>query len=72
MFVKKLRIFGNLGFIAGQFCLLFVSKEVGLCIIIACSLMGLPYFLKHRDYDVVGLIAVGLVINIAGLFLPGK
>jgi hypothetical protein len=65
--VEKFRVYGNLGLIAGQFALLFYSRQVGLCIILACSFMNLPYFVKHKYYDIVLLIVVGIVINMAGL-----
>lgn len=66
--IEKLRIYGNLGLVAGQFALPFYSKHVGLCIIIVCSVINLPYFVRHKYYDIVLLIVVGMVINIAGLF----
>lgn len=66
--VEKFRIYGSLGVVAGQFALLFYSRHVGLCILLVCSLMSLPYFIKHRYYDIVLLIGVGMAINMAGLF----
>jgi hypothetical protein len=64
---RNLRILGNVGFIAGQFSLLFVSKDLGLCIMVVCGLLSLPYFLKHRYYDIVVLSLIGLAINLVGL-----
>jgi hypothetical protein len=66
--IEQMRIYGNLGLIAGQFALLFYSRQVGLCIILACSLINLPYFVRHKYYDIVLLIAVGMIINAVGLF----
>lgn len=65
---EKLRIYGNLGLVAGQFVLLFHSKKVGLCILLVCSIMSLPYFVNKKYYDIVLLILVGMGINLAGLF----
>ncbi len=65
---EKLRIYGNLGLVAGQFVLLFHSKKVGLCILLVCSTMSLPYFVNKKYYDIVLLILVGMGINLAGLF----
>lgn len=66
--VEKFRIYGSLGVVAGQIALLFYSRQVGLCILLSCSFMSLPYFIKHRYYDIVLLIAVGILVNMAGLF----
>lgn len=66
--VEKLRIYGNLGLIAGQFVLLFHSRSLGIWILLTCSSINLPYFVKNRYWDIVLLIAVGMGINIAGLF----
>lgn len=66
--MEKLRIYGNLGLIAGQFVLLFHSRPIGLYILLLCSCLNLPYFVKHKYYDIVLLIAVGMGINIAGLY----
>lgn len=65
--IQKLRIYGNFGIVVGQLALLFYSRQVGLCILIACSFLSLPYFIRHRYYDIVLLIVVGLIINSAGL-----
>lgn len=65
--VERFRIYGSLGVVAGQLALLFYSRHVGLCILLVCSVMSLPYFIKHRYYDIVLLIGVGMVINLAGL-----
>lgn len=65
---EKLRIYGNLGLIGGQFVLLFHSRPAGLWILLFCSCINLPYFIKHKYYDIVLLIVVGMGINIAGLF----
>lgn len=65
---EKLRIYGNIGLITGQLVLLFHSRPVGLWILLACSTMNLPYFVKHKYYDIVLLIVVGMAINLAGIF----
>jgi hypothetical protein len=64
----KLRIASNIGLILGQIVLLFVSRDIGLAVIIASSLMSVPYFLKERMIDVLVLIGFMLVINVFGLF----
>lgn len=66
---EKLRIWGSLGAITGQFVLLFHSRIVGLCILLACSTMSMPYFLRKRYYDIVLVMALGMGINFAGIFL---
>ena len=67
--IEQLRIYGNLGLIAGQFVLLFHSRQMGLAIMIVCGMINLPYFVRHKYYDIVLLIATGMVINLAGLFI---
>ena len=64
----KLRIASNIGLILGQILLLFVSRDIGLSVIILSSLMSVPFFLKERMADVLALIFVMQVINIVGLF----
>jgi len=64
----KLRIASNIGLILGQILLLFVSRDIGLSVIILSSLMSVPFFLKERMVDVLALIFVMQVINIVGLF----
>jgi hypothetical protein len=63
-----LRILSNIGLILGQCLLLFVSREVGLFVIICSSLLSVPFFLKEKMWDVLLLIAFMQVINIVGLF----
>jgi hypothetical protein len=63
----KLRIASNFGLIIGQITLLFVSREVGLAVIICSSLLSVPFFLKERMWDVLMLIAFMQLINFAGL-----
>lgn len=65
--IEKLRIYGNLGVIAGQFVLIFQDKNSGLVILLLCSAMNIPYSLRKKYYDVVLLVAVGMAINLAGL-----
>jgi hypothetical protein len=66
---RNMRILGNIGLVFGQIFLLFVSRKIGLSIMVVCGLMGLPYFLSRRYYDVVAIIAVSLLINLVGLFV---
>lgn len=65
----KLRIASNIGLILGQIVLLFISREVGLAVIICSSLLSVPFFLKERMWDVLLLIAFMQVINFAGLLI---
>jgi hypothetical protein len=64
----KLRIASKVGLIIGQITLLFVSREVGLAVIICSSLLSVPFFLKERMWDVLMLIAFMQLINFVGLF----
>lgn len=70
MTTKRLRIVGNVGLVVGQIVLLFLSREVGLCILLACSLLSLPYFVRNKYHDIVLLILVNMGINLAGLIYP--
>jgi hypothetical protein len=63
----KLRIASNVGLIIGQCILLFVSRDLGLIIIVCSSLLSVPFFLKEKMWDVIGLIAFMQVINLTGL-----
>jgi hypothetical protein len=65
----KLRIVSNIGLILGQIVLLFLSRELGLGIIILSSLLSVPFFLKERMWDVLVLIAFMQVINFTGLLI---
>lgn len=65
----KLRIASNIGLILGQIVLLFISREIGLAVIICSSLLSVPFFLKERMWDVLLLIAFMQVINFAGLLI---
>lgn len=65
---EGLRITSNVGLIVGQCILLFSSRDVGLTVIICSSLLSFPYFLHHRYWDVVVLIAFMNMVNIIGLF----
>lgn len=65
----KLRIASNVGLIIGQCVLLFVSRDIGLAIIIPSSLLSVPFFYKSRMFDVLVLVAFMQVINITGLFV---
>lgn len=63
-----LRIASNIGLIVGQCVLLFVSRDIGLAVIICSSLLSVPFFLKEKMWDVLVLIAFMQVINFTGLF----
>jgi hypothetical protein len=63
----KLRVSSNIGLIVGQCVLLFVSREVGLSIIIVSSFLSVPFFLKEKMWDVLGLCAFMTIINVFGL-----
>ena len=63
----KLRVSSNIGLIVGQCVLLFVSRDVGLSIIICSSLLSVPFFLKEKMCDVLILIAFMQIINVFGL-----
>jgi hypothetical protein len=65
----KLRVVSNIGLIVGQCVLLFVSRDIGLGIIICSSLMSVPFFLKEKMWDVLLLIAFMQIINFTGLFI---
>ena len=65
----KLRIASNVGLIVGQILLLFVTREIGLVVIICSSLMSVPFFLKEKMWDVLVLITFMQLINLTGLFL---
>lgn len=65
----KLRVLSNLGLILGQCILLFVARDMGLIIIVCSSLLSVPFFLKERMWDVLGLITFMQVINIIGLIV---
>lgn len=65
---RDMRILGNIGVVFGQIFLLFISRKIGLSIMIVCGLMSLPYFSSRRYYDVVVIILISLIINLVGLF----
>ena len=65
----KLRVSSNIGLIVGQCVLLFVSRDVGLSIIICSSLLSVPFFLKERMWDVLVLCAFLTIVNLIGLFV---
>jgi hypothetical protein len=64
-----LRIISNIGLIIGQCILLFVSREVGLIVIICSSVLSFPFFYQEKMWDVLVLMAFMLGINITGLFI---
>lgn len=66
---EKLRVASNAGLILGQSTLLFLSRDIGLCIIILSSLLSFPYFLQHRMWDVVALMVFMNIVNFVGLLV---
>ena len=66
---SKLRVASNIGLIAGQMVLLFVSREVGLSIIILSSFLSIPFFVQTKMWDVIILVSFMTVINTMGLFV---
>jgi len=65
----KLRIISNVGLIVGQCLLLFVSRDVGLIVIISSSVLSVPFFLRIRMWDVLMLMGFMFVVNVVGLFV---
>jgi hypothetical protein len=65
---KALRVAGNIGLIVGQCVLLFASRDIGLGILILSSIVSLPYFVTHKYWDIVVLIAFSMTVNSLGLF----
>ena len=66
---SRMRIISNIGLIIGQCVLLFVSRDVGLIVLICSSLLSVPFFYHERMWDVLLLMAFMFVINVSGLFL---
>ena len=66
---ETLRVISNVGLIVGQCLLLFVSRDVGLVVIIISSLLSFPFFLHTRMWDVLLLMTFMLIINLTGLFI---
>ena len=66
---EKLRIISNVGLIVGQCLLLFVSRDVGLIVIISSSVLSVPFFLRIRMWDVLMLMGFMFVVNVVGLFV---
>ena len=65
----KLRIASNVGLVVGQILLLFVSRDLGLAVIICSSLLSVPFFLKEKMWDVTVLISFMMIVNLFGLFV---
>jgi hypothetical protein len=65
---EKLRILSNIGLIAGQCTLLFLSRDIGLIILILSSFLSVPYFYREKMWDVLGLMGFMLIVNLFGLF----
>lgn len=65
----RLRIVSNIGLILGQCLLLFISRDIGLIVIICSSLLSVPFFSQSKMWDVLVLIAFMQVINLVGLFV---
>lgn len=68
---SSLRVTSSLGFIAAQVVFLFYNREVGLSMFITSQILSFPYFVRKGYWDVVLLGTVGLLVNVAGLLLPG-
>jgi hypothetical protein len=66
---SQLRVISNIGLIIGQCVLLFVSRDVGLIVLICSSLLSVPFFYNERMWDVLVLMAFMFVVNLTGLFL---
>ena len=66
---ERMRMASSLALIVGQIVLLFFSREVGIWILLAGSFTNLPFYVKHRHWDVVGLILFGIGVNFTGLFI---
>ena len=67
---ERMRVASSLVLIFGQIVLLFLSREVGICLLLAGSVTNLPFYVKHRHLDVVSLILFGMAVNLVGLFVP--
>jgi hypothetical protein len=67
---ERMRVASSLVLIFGQIVLLFLSREVGICLLLAGSVTNLPFYVKHRHWDVVSLILFGMAVNLVGLFVP--
>lgn len=63
----KLRIVGSGGLIIGQCLLLFVSREVGLVVLLASSALSVPFYIRERMWDVTILISFSTAVNLLGL-----
>lgn len=63
----KLRILGSVGLIIGQCLLLFVSREVGLVVILASSALSVPFYIREKMWDVFTLISFSSLVNLLGL-----
>ena len=63
----KLRISGSVGLIIGQCLLLFVSREVGLVVLLASSALSVPFYTRERMWDVLTLISFSSLVNLLGL-----
>jgi hypothetical protein len=70
---NTLRIIGNYGLIANTIFGQFVNLRIGLCIGIFLSLTTLPYYVKHRLWDIVAFIAFINAVNLASAIsgIPG-
>jgi hypothetical protein len=63
----KLRMLGSVGLIVGQCLLLFVSREVGLVVILASSTLSVPFYYREKMWDVLTLISFNSLVNLLGL-----
>lgn len=65
----KLRVLSNIGLIVGQCVLLFVSRDVGLVILLCSSTLSAPFFIHTKMWDVLILMSFMFVVNLIGLFV---
>ena len=63
----KLRIVSSAGLIIGQCLLLFVSREVGLVVLLASSALSVPFYTRERMWDVLTIISFSSLVNLFGL-----
>ena len=66
---ERLRVVSNVGLIVGQCVLLFVSRDVGLIILLCSSVLSAPFFWHEKMFDVIGLMAFMFAVNLIGLFV---
>lgn len=63
----KLRIAGSVGLITGQCLLLFMSRDVGLVVLLVSSTLSVPFYYREKMWDVLTLISFSSLVNLLGL-----